>query len=52
MYLTKLRHGVIFMSLVQELEALIKRTGSYQDRLLLIKVLEVLKKNNYACIWS
>lgn len=33
------------MSLIQELEQLIKRTGSYKDREILLKVLEQLKKN-------
>jgi hypothetical protein len=32
------------MSLIQELEALIRRTGSYKDRELLLKVLAQLKK--------
>jgi hypothetical protein len=40
------------MSLIQELEALIKRTGSYQDRELLIRVLEQLKKNGSASTWG
>ncbi len=40
------------MSLIQELEALIRRTGSYQDRELLKKVLEQLKKNNGASTWG
>jgi hypothetical protein len=40
------------MSLIQELEALIKRTGSYQDRELLIQILEQLKKNGSANTWS
>jgi hypothetical protein len=40
------------MSLIQELESLIKRTGSYQDRELLIQILEQLKKNGSACNWS
>jgi hypothetical protein len=40
------------MSLVQELEALIKRTGSYQDRELLMKVLEQLKKNSSVSTWG
>lgn len=36
------------MSMIQELEALINRVGSYKDRELLIKVLEELKKNTRA----
>ena len=40
------------MSLIQELERLIARTGSYQDRELLTKVLEQLKKNNSASVWG
>jgi hypothetical protein len=32
------------MSLIQELEQLINRTGSYKDREILLKVLEQLKK--------
>jgi hypothetical protein len=40
------------MSLLQELEALIARTGSYNDRELLIKVLEQLKKNNTPSTWG
>ena len=34
------------MLLIQELEQLIDRTGSYKDREILLKVLEQLKKNN------
>ena len=33
------------MSLIQELEELIRRTGSYRDREILLKALEQLKKN-------
>lgn len=40
------------MSLIQELEELIKRTGAYRDRELLMKVLEELKKNGSASAWS
>lgn len=40
------------MSLMQELEELIKRTGSYKDREILIKVLEQLKKNNRSATWG
>ena len=40
------------MSLIQELEELIKRTGSHRDREILLKVLEQLKKNNRASTWG
>jgi hypothetical protein len=34
------------MLLIKELEELISRTGSYNDRELLTRVLEILKKND------
>lgn len=34
------------MSLLQELEALIARTGSYNDRALLTEILEEMKKTH------
>ena len=40
------------MSLIQELEELIKRTGSYKDREILLKVLEQLKKSNRTATWG
>jgi ABC-type hemin transport system ATPase subunit len=40
------------MSLIQELEQLITKTGSYQDRELLTRILEQLKKNNSASTWG
>lgn len=40
------------MSLIQELEELIKRTGSYKDREILMKVLEELRKSNRSSTWS
>lgn len=40
------------MSLIQELEQLIDRTGSYKDREILLKVLEQLKKNNRTATWG
>jgi len=40
------------MSLIQELERLIDRTGSYQDRELLLRVLEELKKNGRTSAWG
>jgi len=40
------------MSLIQELEDLIRRTGSYRDREILTKVLEQLKKDTRAATWS
>lgn len=40
------------MSLIQELEELIKRTGSYKDREILMSVLEELKKSNRSSTWG
>lgn len=40
------------MSLIQELEQLISRTGSYKDRELLLRLLEELKKRNSGSSWS
>jgi hypothetical protein len=40
------------MSLIQELEQLIQRTGSYKDREILMKVLEQLKKDTRASTWG
>ena len=40
------------MSLIQELEQLIARTGSYKDREILLKVLEKLKKDVYSSTWG
>jgi len=40
------------MSLIQELEQLIARTGSYKDREILLKVLEQLKKDTRATTWG
>ncbi len=40
------------MSLIQELEQLIDRTGSYKDREILMKVLEQLKKDTRSSTWS
>lgn len=40
------------MSLIQELEQLIDRTGSYKDREILFKVLEHLKKDTRSSTWG
>lgn len=40
------------MSLIQELEQLIQRTGSYKDREILLKVLEQLKKDTRVATWG
>lgn len=40
------------MSLIQELEELIKRTGSYKDREILLSVIEELKKYNKSSTWG
>ena len=40
------------MSLIQELEQLIDRTGSYKDREILMKVLEQLKKDTRSTTWG
>ena len=40
------------MTLIQELEQLIARTGSYQDRELLKRVLAQLNKNGTASSWA
>jgi hypothetical protein len=40
------------MSLIQELEDLIKRTGSHRDREILQKALEQLKKNSTNSSWG
>ena len=40
------------MLLIQELEQLIDRTGSYKDREILLKVLEKLKKDTRIATWS
>lgn len=40
------------MSLIQELEELIRKTGSHKDRETLLKVLDQLKKNNTATNWG
>jgi hypothetical protein len=40
------------MSLIQELERLIARTGSYQDRELLMRVLEELKRDSKIAAWG
>ena len=40
------------MSLIQELEHLIARTGSHKDREILLKVLEQLKKDARSSTWG
>jgi len=40
------------MSLIQELEHLIARTGSHKDREILLKVLEQLKKDARTSTWG
>jgi hypothetical protein len=40
------------MSLIQELEDIIRRTGSYKDREILLKVLEQLKKDARSSTWG
>lgn len=40
------------MSLIQELEQLIDRTGSYKDREILLKVLEQLKRDTRMSTWG
>jgi hypothetical protein len=40
------------MSLIQELEQLIIRTGSHKDREILTKVLEQLKKDARSSTWD
>lgn len=40
------------MSLIQELEKLIDRTGSYKDREILLKVLEELKRKSRTSTWG
>ncbi len=40
------------MYLIQELEEMIRRTGSYKDREILMEVLEELKKSNRSSAWS
>lgn len=40
------------MSIIQELEKLIDRTGSYADRELLMRVLEQLKKDQVPAHWG
>jgi hypothetical protein len=40
------------MSLIQELEQLIAKTGSYKDREILLKVLEHLRKDTRSSTWG
>jgi hypothetical protein len=40
------------MSIIQELEKLIDRTGSHTDRDLLLRVLEQLKKSRSSAHWG